>query len=111
MVLIYFAIKFMAWCEHVAVVDLTAITSGGAIPENGLFSVIAEPDGIDASEHLMKILQLKVIGAILFYWALLLGKLNALKVSGRVIVEDAHGAPPSVPFWRGEAPGRTVELS
>ncbi len=30
--------------------------------------------------------------------------------AGRVIVEDAHGAPPSVPFWRGEAPARTAEL-
>ena len=27
---------------------------------------------------------------------------------GRVRVEDAHGAPPSVPFWLGEAPGRTL---
>ena len=31
--------------------------------------------------------------------------------SGRMLVEDAHGAPPSVPFWRGEAPARTEELS
>src|SRR5207244_12134422 len=31
--------------------------------------------------------------------------------SVRVTVEDAHGAPPSVPFWRGEAPARTEELS
>src|SRR3989442_8866210 len=31
--------------------------------------------------------------------------------AGRVRVEDAHGAPPSIPFWNGEAPGRTVELS
>src|SRR6185437_15242990 len=31
--------------------------------------------------------------------------------SGRVLVEDAQGAPPNVPFWRGEAPGRTAELS
>ena len=30
---------------------------------------------------------------------------------GVVRVVDAHGAPPSVPFWLGEAPGRTVELS
>ena len=30
---------------------------------------------------------------------------------GRVRVEDAHGAPPSIPFWNGEAPGRTLELS
>ncbi|MFP2913477.1 DEAD/DEAH box helicase, partial [Pyxidicoccus sp. 3LFB2] len=28
-----------------------------------------------------------------------------------VVVEDARGAPPNVPFWRGEAPGRTDELS
>jgi ATP-dependent Lhr-like helicase len=31
--------------------------------------------------------------------------------AGRVLVQDAHGAPPSVPFWRGEAPARTQELS
>ena len=31
--------------------------------------------------------------------------------SGRVLVEDAHGAPPTVPFWNGEAPARTEELS
>jgi ATP-dependent Lhr-like helicase len=30
---------------------------------------------------------------------------------GRVRVEDAHGAAPTIPFWRGEAPGRTLELS
>ncbi len=31
--------------------------------------------------------------------------------TGKMRVEDAHGAPPSVPFWRGEAPSRTAELS
>ena len=31
--------------------------------------------------------------------------------AGRVLVEDAHGAAPNVPFWRGEAPARTQELS
>jgi len=31
--------------------------------------------------------------------------------AGRLLVEDAHGAAPSVPFWRGEAPPRTPELS
>src|SRR5258708_32050920 len=30
---------------------------------------------------------------------------------GTVRVEDAHGQPPSIPFWLGEAPGRTMELS
>ena len=31
--------------------------------------------------------------------------------AGSVLVEDAKGAPPNVPFWRGEAPSRTAELS
>ena len=31
--------------------------------------------------------------------------------AGRMLVEDAHGAPPGIPFWRGEAPARTQELS
>jgi len=31
--------------------------------------------------------------------------------SGKVRVEDAQGAPPTIPFWLGEAPGRTIELS
>jgi ATP-dependent Lhr-like helicase len=31
--------------------------------------------------------------------------------SGKMLVEDAHGAPPTIPFWRGEAPARTAELS
>ena len=31
--------------------------------------------------------------------------------TGRVLVEDAHGQPPTIPFWRGEAPARTFELS
>src|SRR5262249_16011644 len=31
--------------------------------------------------------------------------------SGRVLIEDAHGVPPTIPFWLGEAPARTQELS
>src|SRR5438034_11072598 len=31
--------------------------------------------------------------------------------AGRVRVEDAAGAPPTIPFWLGEAPARTRELS
>ena len=31
--------------------------------------------------------------------------------SSRILVEDAHGQPPGIPFWRGEAPARTEELS
>jgi len=90
---------------------LAAITSGGAIPETALFTVVAEPDGI-------------VVGTLDEDFAvesnagdiMLLGNTSwrICRVegkSGRVLVEDAHGAPPSVPFWRGEAPARTQELS
>ena len=90
---------------------LAAITSGGAIPETALFTVVAEPDGI-------------VVGTLDEDFAvesnagdiMLLGNTSwrirrVEGKSGRVLVEDAHGAPPSVPFWRGEAPARTQELS
>ena len=90
---------------------LAAITSGGAIPETALFTVVAEPEGI-------------VVGTLDEDFAvesnagdiMLLGNMSwrirrVEGKSGRVLVEDAHGAPPSVPFWRGEAPARTQELS
>jgi ATP-dependent Lhr-like helicase len=88
---------------------LTAITSGGAIPENASYFVIAEPDE-------------KIVGSLDEDFAVesLAGDVFLLGThswrirrveSGRVRVEDAKGAPPSVPFWRGEAPGRTHELS
>ncbi|MBN9288043.1 MAG: DEAD/DEAH box helicase [Gammaproteobacteria bacterium 39-13] len=90
---------------------LVAITSGGAIPETGLFTVIAEPDGM-------------MVGTLDEDFAIesnsgdviLLGttswRVNRIESwKGRVIVEDAHGSAPSVPFWRGEAPARTEELS
>jgi ATP-dependent Lhr-like helicase len=90
---------------------LAAITSGGAIPETALFTVVAEPEGI-------------VVGTLDEDFAvesnagdiMLLGNTSwrirrVEGKSGRVLVENAHGAPPSVPFWRGEAPARTQELS
>src|SRR5215467_6846089 len=90
---------------------LAAITSGGAIPETALYTVVAEPEGI-------------VVGTLDEDFAIesnagdimLLGNTSwrihrVESKSGRVLVEDAHGAPPTVPFWNGEAPGRTQELS
>ncbi|MGN6794831.1 MAG: DEAD/DEAH box helicase [Streptosporangiaceae bacterium] len=88
---------------------LAALTSGGAIPELGDFRVLAEPDNA-------------LVGTVNEDWAIesragdvfLLGTTSwrIRRVEpGIVRVEDAHGAPPSVPFWLGEAPGRTVELS
>src|SRR5246500_4306188 len=90
---------------------LAAITSGGAIPDNALYTVVAEPEGI-------------VVGTVDEDFAvesnkgdiMLLGNTSWMirrveSTAGRVLVQDAHGAPPSVPFWRGEAPARTEELS
>ena len=88
---------------------LAAMTSGGAIPENADYDVIAEPDdtfvGTVNEDFAIESLKGDVF---------LLGN-TAWKVrrveSGRVRVEDAHGQPPTIPFWLGEAPGRTMELS
>ena len=90
---------------------LAAITSGGAIPDNSLYTVVAQPDG-------------GVVGTVDEDFAvesnrgdiMLLGNTSWMihrveTNTGRVLVQDAHGAPPSVPFWRGEAPARTEELS
>ena len=88
---------------------LAAMTSGGAIPENADYDVIAEPDdtfvGTVNEDFAIESLKGDVF---------LLGN-TAWKIrrveSGRVRVEDAHGQPPTIPFWLGEAPGRTLELS
>ncbi len=90
---------------------LAAITSGGTIPDNALYTVVAEPDQV-------------VVGTVDEDFAvesnrgdiMLLGNTSWIihrveTNSGRMLVQDAHGAPPSVPFWRGEAPARTQELS
>ncbi len=90
---------------------LTAITSGGAIPDNGLFTVVLEPQGVMVGTLDEDFAVESNRGDII-----LLGTSSWIirrveNATGRVLVEDAHGAPPSVPFWRGEAPARTQELS
>ena len=88
---------------------LAALTSGGAIPENGDYRVVAEPDDT-------------FIGTVNEDWAVesmagdifLLGthswQIRRIE-AGVVRVRDAGDAPPTVPFWMGEAPARTDELS
>jgi len=90
---------------------LAAITSGGAIPETALFNVVLEPEGINVGTLDEDFAVESSAGDIM-----LLGNTSwrirrVEGKSGRVLVEDAHGAPPTVPFWRGEAPARTNELS
>lgn len=90
---------------------LTAIMNGGAIPENGLFSVIAEPNAVMVGTLDEDFAVESNRGDIILLGTTSWKIIRIESGAGRVIVEDAKGAPPSVPFWRGEAPARTVELS
>ena len=88
---------------------LAAITSGGTIPDNALYSVVAEPEGVVVGSVDEDFAVESMAGDVF-----LLGNTSwrIRRVEhGRVRVEDAHGAAPSIPFWNGEAPGRTAELS
>ncbi len=88
---------------------LAAITSGGAIPDNANYAVVAEPDGTVVGSVDEDFAVESLAGDIM-----LLGN-TSWRIKGvergKVRVEDAHGAPPNIPFWRGEAPSRTAELS
>lgn len=88
---------------------LAAITSGGAIPENSLYTVVAQPEGATVGTVDEDFAVESIAGDIM-----LLGNTSwriRRVSSGSVLVEDAQGAPPTIPFWRGEAPARTDELS
>ena len=88
---------------------LTAVTCGGTIPDTADYNVVLEPED-------------QIIGTVNEDFAIesmagdvfQLGNASyrILRVEGgRVRVEDAHGLPPSIPFWLGEAPGRSDEVS
>jgi len=88
---------------------LAAITSGGAIPENSLYTVVAQPEGLTVGTVDEDFAVESLAGDVI-----LLGNTSwriRRVQSGSVLVEDAQGAAPTVPFWRGEAPVRTDELS
>ena len=88
---------------------LAAITSGGAIPDTANYAVVAEPDGTVVGSVDEDFAVESLAGDIM-----LLGntswRIKGVE-AGKVRVEDAQGAPPSIPFWLGEAPSRTAELS
>jgi ATP-dependent helicase Lhr and Lhr-like helicase len=88
---------------------LLALTSGGAIPDNGDYRVILEPSetfiGTVNEDFAVESLAGDIFQLGNASWKIL--RIN----SGTVRVEDAHGQPPGIPFWLGEAPGRTAELS
>jgi ATP-dependent Lhr-like helicase len=90
---------------------LTAITCGGAIPETGLFTVIVEPQEVMVGTLDEDFAVESNRGDIILLGTTSWQIKRIESARGRVIVEDAHAAPPSVPFWRGEAPARSKELS
>jgi len=88
---------------------LAALTSGGAIPDIGDYRVILDPTETFVGT-LNEDFAIESMPGDIFQ----LGNTSYLisKVeSGQVRVVDAHGQPPSIPFWVGEAPARTPELS
>ncbi|WP_374546248.1 DEAD/DEAH box helicase [Rhodoblastus sp.] len=88
---------------------MTALTSGGTIPDTADYQVLLEPDN-------------QVIGSVNEDFAVESMQGDVFQLGnasyriqrverGTVRVEDAHGQPPTIPFWLGEAPGRADELS
>jgi len=88
---------------------LTAVTNGGAIPDQFDYDVVRVPDELFVGT-LNEDFAFESLPGDIFQ----LGNTSyrILKVtSGKVFVEDAHGQSPTIPFWFGEAPGRSDELS
>ncbi len=88
---------------------ISAITSGGAIPDTADYAVVLEPGdlviGSVNEDFAIESLQGDIFQLGNSSW-------RVLRVEqGKVRVEDAHGQPPSIPFWLGEAPSRSAELS
>jgi ATP-dependent Lhr-like helicase len=88
---------------------LMALTNGGAIPDNADYRVVLEPSetfiGTVNEDFAVESLAGDIFQLGNASWKILRIE------SGRVRVEDAHGQPPGIPFWLGEAPARTNELS
>ena len=88
---------------------MTALTSGGTIPETGDYTVMLEPQA-DRIGTVNEDFAVESLAGDVFQ----LGNTSyrILRIEpGRVRVEDAKGAAPNIPFWLGEAPGRSDELS
>lgn len=88
---------------------LPVLTSGGAIPDTGDYQVLLEPDGTPVGalneDFAIESQRGDVVQLGAHSWRI-------LRIEpGTVRVADAQGAPPTIPFWLGEAPSRTPELS
>jgi ATP-dependent Lhr-like helicase len=88
---------------------LVAITNGGTIPEAGDYEVIELP-GETFVGTVNEDFAIESLAGDIFLLGNRSWRIRGV-ARGRVWVEDAHGLPPTIPFWLGEAPARTAELS
>jgi len=88
---------------------ISATTSGGAIPDNADYDVVQEPDGTHVG-RINEDFAVESMAGDVFLLGNMSWRIRRIE-RGRVRVEDAAGAAPSIPFWLGEAPARTEELS
>lgn len=88
---------------------IAATSNAGAIPEIGSYRVVADPEGVVVGT-LDEDFAVESQGGDIFLLGTTSWRFQGIRGTD-VIVSDAHGAPPTVPFWNGEAPGRTRELS
>ncbi|HXO40301.1 MAG TPA: DEAD/DEAH box helicase, partial [Thermoanaerobaculia bacterium] len=88
---------------------LAAITSGGAIPDTADYQVVLQPSNtLIGTVH--EDFAVESMPGDVFQLGNAAWRIDKVEL-GRVLVEDAHGQPPTIPFWLGEAPARTEELS
>ncbi|WP_175834835.1 DEAD/DEAH box helicase [Burkholderia anthina] len=88
---------------------MTATTSGGTIPDMADYAVLLEPQGIQVGT-VNEDFAIESLAGDVFQLGNQSYRIIRVE-TGRVRVEDAQGQSPSIPFWIGEAPGRSDELS
>ena len=88
---------------------LTALMSGGTIPDTADYKVVLEPQTIIVGT-VNEDFAVESMAGDIFQLGNTSYRIQRVE-RDRLRVEDAHGAPPSIPFWLGEAPGRSKELS
>jgi ATP-dependent Lhr-like helicase len=88
---------------------LVALTSGGAIPDNGDYRVVVEPGDIFVGT-VNEDFAVESMAGDIFQLGNTSWKVLQV-IAGTIRVADAQGQPPGMPFWLGEGPARTTELS
>jgi ATP-dependent helicase Lhr and Lhr-like helicase len=88
---------------------ITAITCGGTIPDTADYSVVLEPEQ-QIIGTVNEDFAVESMAGDVFQLGNVSYRIRRVE-AGKVRVEDAHGLPPSIPFWLGEAPARTAEVS